>query len=188
MAGSDLPDLVVRRAADGMGFTVPLRRTTTGYATGKPIAMAVDLSKSNRLISAGDWDRDGFGDIITRRAADGSLWLRRGLGNGKFAAVQRLALDFGDVNLLAAVGDMTGDGWPDLMGQPAGGAMRIYPGLGLKGLGASYVAYSSVTGNRQIPVGLWDGDGAPDSLLPQRRQPGDVPRQRSGRPHRRRRR
>ena len=41
-----------------------------------------------------------------------------------------LATDFGSVGRLAAVGDMTGDGYPDLMGQPRGGVMTIYPGRG----------------------------------------------------------
>ena len=34
------------------------------------------------------------------------------------ATGRRSASGFGKVRLLAAVGDMTGDGWPDLMGQP----------------------------------------------------------------------
>ena len=60
---------------------------------------------------------------------------------------------------------MTGDGWPDLMGQPVGGDMRIYPGRGADGIGPSYVAYGKVRASKQIPVGLWDGDGAPDTLF-----------------------
>ena len=60
---------------------------------------------------------------------------------------------------------MTGDGWPDLTGQPGTGAMRIYPGAGPKGLRASYVAYSAIDAGRQVAVGRWDGDGAPDSLF-----------------------
>ncbi len=60
---------------------------------------------------------------------------------------------------------MTGDGYPDLMGQPAGGAIRIYPGNGLNGLKPSYVAYGAIDAGRQVAIGRWDGDGAPDSLF-----------------------
>ena len=164
LAGADQPDLIVRRKSDGQGFVVPLRKTAKGYARGVPIATGIDLSTQNRILNAGDWDRDGTSDLISRRTSDGSLWFRPGLGNGTFGEAVELARDFGRVGLLAAVGDMTGDGWPDLMGQPAGGDMRIYPGRGAKGLGASYVAYSRITATQQVPVGLWDEDGAPDVL------------------------
>ena len=60
---------------------------------------------------------------------------------------------------------MTGDGWPDLTGQPAGGSMRIYPGNGVAGLKASYVAFKRIKAGVQVPVGRWDADGAPDSLF-----------------------
>ncbi|MCW2814631.1 MAG: N-acetylmuramoyl-L-alanine amidase, family 2 [Nocardioides sp.] len=164
LAGADQPDLIVRRKSDGQGFVVPMRKTAKGYARGVPIATGIDLSTQNRILNAGDWDRDGTSDLISRRTSDGSLWFRPGLGNGKFGEAVSLASGFGRVSLLAAVGDMTGDGWPDLMGQPAGGDMRIYPGRGAKGLAASYVAYSTITASQQIPVGLWDDDGAPDVL------------------------
>src|SRR5690606_27655249 len=64
----------------------------------------------------------------------------------------------------AAVGDVTGDGHPDLMGQPRGGAMRVYPGTG-GGLGGSIVARSAVTGSAQLGIGRWDSDGAPDVFI-----------------------
>jgi hypothetical protein len=92
------------------------------------------------------------------------LYLKRGLGTGEFAAFQRLAPGFGNVRMLAAVGDMTGDGWPDLMGQPKGGVMRIYPGKGVGGVRPSFVARAAVDAARQIPIGLWNPDGAPDVL------------------------
>ncbi len=53
------------------------------------------------------------------------------------------------------------------MGQPAGGSMRIYPGQGAGLLGPGYVAHSAISATRQIGVGLWDGDGAPDSMFRQ---------------------
>jgi len=66
------------------------------------------------------------------------------------------------------VGDMTGDGFPDLVGQPVGGVLRVYPGKGLAGFKKSYPIYGSLTGT-PIGVGRWDADGAPDSLLRQGR-------------------
>jgi hypothetical protein len=165
LTGVAQPDLIVRRASDGQGFVIPLRKTSTGYVRGTPVATNIDLSSQNVVLNAGDWDRDGRSDMISRRTSTGTLYLRPGLGNGRFGPAVELSRGFAKVGLLAAVGDMTGDGWPDLMGQPAGGDMRIYPGRGAKGLKASYVAYSRITASQQIPVGLWNGDGAPDSLM-----------------------
>jgi hypothetical protein len=159
LGGDGVPDLVLRRGED-----LALFANNGTFDTGAPIATGMDLSGVNVLLNAGDWDRDGFGDVVTR-TKKGILQLRRGDGEGGFAEPLKLAGDFGAVRLLAAVGDMTGDGWPDLMGQPGTGAMRIYPGRGLEGLKASYVAHSRIDAGRQVAVGRWDGDGAPDSLF-----------------------
>jgi hypothetical protein len=135
------------------------------FETGAPIASGMRLAKATMLLNVGDWDRDGFGDVVVRNGGDGNLYLRRGKGNGRFGGPVQIGSGFGQVRLLAAVGDMTGDGFPDLMGQPRSGAMRIYPGAGLNGLRGSYVAYGGISAGKQIGVGRWNADGAPDSLL-----------------------
>ncbi|WP_372728119.1 FG-GAP-like repeat-containing protein [Nocardioides sp.] len=160
LIGNAAPDLLVRRGDELMTYP-----STGGYETGRPIDSGVQVKNANTLLNAGDWDRDGHGDIIVRSGRSGALFLRRGDGQGHFGKSQVLAKGFGGVGLLAAVGDMTGDGWPDLMGQPRGSSMRLYPGKGLEGLRPSYVAYGSVSASTQVAVGRWDGDGAPDTLF-----------------------
>lgn len=165
LAGSPQPDLVVRRAADGRVFVLPIVLSKTGVAS---LGRAVDTGKvftgTNRIMNAGDWNRDGYGDVITRNKKNGYLLLRPGDGTGKLGRSVRISGDFSKVKLLAAVGDMTGDGWPDLMGQ-VGTTMRIFPGRGAQPITSSYVAHSRISGNRQIGIGRWDADGAPDSLF-----------------------
>jgi hypothetical protein len=153
------PDVVVRS-----GSTVSVLGNYGGTETRTPIATGVVIPTANALLNAGDWDRDGHGDIIYR-TPDGQLVLRRGDGTGHFAGPVVIGTGFSGVGLLAAVGDMTGDGWPDLMGQPAGGAFRIYPGNGLSGLQASYVAHAAISATSQVPVGRWNADGAPDTVF-----------------------
>ena len=192
VAATDQPDIIVRRTSDGQGFVIPIKPLTNGatsnpatndgtprFKAGRPIAMRVNLGGASRILNVGDWDRDGFTDLVTRRATDGALFLRRGLGTGRFLPVQPLAKGFKGVGLLTATGDMTGDGYPDLMGQPAGASMMIYPGRGLDGIGIPYVAYSRIAGVKQVGIGLWDGDGAPDNLVQTRTSlmvyPGNGP-------------
>ena len=160
LTGNSAPDVLGRR--DGRLVTHANAGT---FELGAPIATGVDLSGSNLVLNAGDWDRDGFGDLVTRSAENGSLYLRSGDGRGRFPEVRKIGSDFGSVGLLAAVGDMTGDGYPDLVGQPAGKDIRLYPGDGLNGLEPSYVAYGAIDAARQVAIGRWDGDGAPDSLF-----------------------
>jgi hypothetical protein len=135
--------------------------------TRKPIATGANLSSADLVLNAGDWDRDGYGDVIQRDHRTGAIFLRRGDGTGHLARPTKLADGFGEVGLLAAVGDMTGDGFPDLMGQPKNAAIRLYPGNGTAGLDPSYVAHGPIAAGRQVAVGRWDGDGAPDSLFRQ---------------------
>ncbi len=160
------PDLVVRRTSDKRVVILPIVRMSGGrYRLGDPVVTNVVLGGSDRLLSVGDWNRDGHNDLVTRNPEFASLALYLGAGDGTFAKPTRLARGFGGVQLLAAVGDVTGDGRPDLMGQYRGGPMRIWPGNGLKGLKPSYVVYGNVSAGRQIGIGRWNGDGAPDSLF-----------------------
>src|SRR5690606_3478775 len=122
-------------------------------------------------LNVGDWNGDGHGDIITR-STSGVMLFRAGNGKGGFAAPVVAAKSWGGMRLLAAVGDLTGAGFPDLMAQPTGGALRVYPGTGRPGFAKSYVARSAITANDHVGVGLWTGDGSPDSLF--RRSDGSL--------------
>ncbi len=158
VAGSGHPDLI---GLVNSRIRVAIHQGTRHL--GAPIPLGSGFANSDVLLNVGDWDRDGVGDIITRDTS-GNLRLHRGLGNDAFAAPTQIGTGFGSVNLLAAVGDITGDGIPDLMGQPKGQAMRVYPGK-KKGLRASYVARSALSGSGQYGVGRWNADGAPDVLI-----------------------
>ncbi len=165
LAGSAHPDLVARRASDGRAVILPtFPKSGGGYRLARAIVTRINLRNVDRVMNAGDWDRDGHSDIIGRHRGNGALYIWTGHGDGTFDGVRLLARSFGRIDLLAAVGDVTGDGWPDLMGQPRGGPMKIYPGIGLKGHAPGYVASSRISAGRQIPIGRWNGDGAPDTL------------------------
>jgi hypothetical protein len=125
----------------------------------------VQFRNTNLVLNVGDWNGDGHGDVITRGASTGDLLMRAGDGRGGFAAPVVAGRGWGQVALVAAVGDLTGDGYPDLMGQPKGAPMRIYPGNGRAGFKNSFVARSAITATDQLGVGLWNGDGSPDSLV-----------------------
>jgi len=162
VSGSPAPDLIGRDSAgrlqvwNSSGERGVERVTWTGRSF--PVA--------NLLLNVGDWNGDGRGDVVTRSAKSGLLYLYRGQAGGRLAAgVPLSSSSFASVRLLSAVGDMTGDGFPDLMGQPSGTSMRIYPGNGRTGLKAGYVAHSAITAIQQLGVGRWTADGSPDTIL-----------------------
>jgi hypothetical protein len=157
--GNAAPDLVGLR-----GGRLVVVRNSGGTETRTPVRSNVSLAGTTAVLNVGDWDRDGNGDVVLRTSA-GGLQLRRGDGRGGFAAPVAIGSGFARVRLLAAVGDVTGDGWPDLMGQPAGIEMRIYPGRGTAALARGYRAYGPITATQQLGVGRWNADGAPDSLF-----------------------
>ncbi|WP_299051117.1 FG-GAP-like repeat-containing protein [uncultured Nocardioides sp.] len=140
LTGDDWPDLLAR--SGGQVVVVPHKGTTEVL---EPIVTDVDLSGANRLMTAGDMNGDGHGDVVVRQGK-GVLNLYRGDGAGGFAAKARIGTGFSNVQGLRAVGDVTGDDKPDLLGTRGGRAL-VWPGRGAAELGepvaapAALVAY-----------------------------------------------
>jgi hypothetical protein len=160
VAGSGAADVV---ALDGTRVVAYVN--SGNFDLGRPIDTRANFSGMNRILAVGDWDRDGHGDVITRQTSGGALVLWRGDGKGHLSQVKTIGSGFGNVSRLTAVGDLTGDGYPDLIGQPSKGVLRVYPGKGVKGFKASYPVYGVMKGGSPVGVGRWDGDGAPDILV-----------------------
>jgi hypothetical protein len=159
VGGSAAPDVVSL-----VGTAVRAWINPGSFDLGRPIDTGVRFTGATQILAVGDWDRDGYGDVVTRQTA-GTLVLWLGNGHGRLTRAGVLASGFGSVARLTAVGDMTGDGYPDLLGQPSGGVLRIYPGRGAVGLKQSYPAYHTAISGAQIGVGRWNADGAPDTLV-----------------------
>jgi hypothetical protein len=115
---------------------------------------------ATQILDVGDWDHNGTADIITREQNGDRLVLRPGLGNGKFGRGRSLGNGWAQVKRLTAVGDVTGDGYPDLMGRIGSGPMLIFPGLGDKGFGAPRLAPVSLRTYNQIGSTPWTPRGA----------------------------
>lgn len=160
VVGTREPDVIARK---GDTLQVIAHNGTQNVSAPVPTTNSA-MAAANLLLNVGDWDRDGHGDMVVRNGSTGKLKLLRGLGDDKFAKPVTIGSAWGNVRLLAAVGDTTGDGYPDLMGQPRGKALRIYPGAG-NGFKGSYVARGAVSASEQLGAGRWNGDGAPDNLF-----------------------
>ena len=173
LSGRDWPDLVVRDAATqhalfvrthGQDPSEPARAAGERPILGRIIDTGTTLKGINLLLNVGDWNGDGHGDVMTRDASSGVLSFRAGLGSNQLADPVNAATGWGRVSLVTPVGDMTGDGYPDLVGR-YNGSFRVYPSNGKSGFKRSYVIHSNFEANRMMGVGLWDGNGTPDVVV-----------------------
>ncbi|MFL6022347.1 MAG: FG-GAP-like repeat-containing protein [Marmoricola sp.] len=151
MAGSAAADVVGRNADGKIEVVVNSGRANTSAA----LPSNLKVPTATQVISVGDWDRNGTSDVIVRSAGGDLLVLYPGLGNGKFGRGHALGIGWRSVTRLTAVGDVTGDGRPDLVGRIGTGAWRIFPGYGSKGFKAPQLVGDSLRTFNQIGTGAW---------------------------------
>jgi hypothetical protein len=160
MTGSGAADLVGVSTDGKRLVVVPNNGLTNLHATLPSNLRAADIVQ---VLNVGDWNGDGRGDIITRQNGGNSLYLRPGLGNGRFANGIGMHYGWKSFTNLAAVGDVTGDGHPDLMGRTASGVTEIFPGDGRTGFRVPVTAANYVRTFNQIGTGYWKPQQFPTS-------------------------
>jgi hypothetical protein len=161
--GDDLPDVAVLLREDA-AVAVLLHDGRSGFAEpvlydvgGRPVSWA-----------AGDLNRDGRVDLITVDSDDGRLSVLLGGADGVFEAARTINPDCAGPSGVA-VGDVTGDEWPDLaIACTADGAVIVLPGIEEGGqlFGPAQFPYVA-TGGRPTIVRLSDvdKDGRLDMLV-----------------------
>lgn len=146
LVGGAGPDLV-----GVVGKKLIVRPNRDTFELGSPIEAGVSFSRMNRLLNAGDVNQDGHNDVVTRHR-DGTLWLYAGNGTGQLARRTPLGSGFKGVKDLKAVGDVTGDGLPDLVGT-LNGAYTIWRGTG-SGFGAPAPVAARMRARGGLPTDL----------------------------------
>ena len=151
MSAGSAPDLV------GVGSNGALLVSSQNGLTNLRPIPASNLRQAGivQVLNVGDWNGDGRGDVITRQSGGNSLVLRPGLGNGQFGRPVVMSTGWTPFTRLAAVGDVTGDQHPDLVGRSATGITTIFPGNGRTGFLAPVRAANFVRTFNQIGTGLW---------------------------------
>jgi uncharacterized protein with LGFP repeats len=164
----------VAGATDVLGDATPDLLTVTGASVrvfphnagtdlGTPVVTNLDLAHANLVLNAGDWNRDGHGDVIYRETS-GVLYLTLGNGAGSFSGRYSLGGGWGAATTITVPGDMNGDGRMDVVATFAG-TTRLYPGNGGTGVGAYTTIYGGIAGQAAIAAGAWDANNTPDVLV-----------------------
>lgn len=88
------------------------------------------------VVSAGDWDLDGYPDVIGVNTA-GDLMLYRGNGHDGWLSAKRIGSGWGGMTAVVAAGDFVGDGRPDLLARDAAGRLLLFESNGFGDLATS---------------------------------------------------
>ena len=156
MMGSWAADAVGRNAAGQLVVVANNGRRNTSAL----IASNLSMAGMTQLLSVGDWDRDGRSDVVVRTADRDTLVLYPGLGNGRFGRPRSLGSGWKTITQLAAVGDITGDGYPDLLGKTPTGPMTMFRGAGNDAFRVPKLPPPSLRTYNQIGSAAWSPAGS----------------------------
>jgi hypothetical protein len=125
------------------------------------------------LIAPGDFNGDGYRDLLTRDAR-GDLWLHKGDGKSKLAAPVKIGNGWSGFTAIFGAGDWDGDGKQDLIARTQSGDLMLYRGNGSGGWASSHPKIGNGwQGFTALSlIGDFDGDGAND--LAARSSNGDL--------------
>jgi SpoIID/LytB domain protein len=97
----------------------------------QPFTVANNVSGYTHVVNAGDWNGDGYQDVLVRTPGE-KIYLWRGTRTGQPAA--GLNMGFGaNIRAMASIGDANRDGHPDLAVITKAGNLWLYYGDGKTG-------------------------------------------------------
>jgi hypothetical protein len=165
---SGWPDVLARTASTGNLFFYPGNGTYVDNNARSTISSG--WKPMNAIVRIGDLNRDGYDDLVARNASNGYLYFYPGKSNGKLGARKLLSKDFKKMREITAIGDLTGDGYPDLIAaQTSNHDLYLYPGKKGSKLGTRKLLLKGGWNTMSELAGVADfnRDGHPDLVTRQ---------------------
>ncbi len=166
--GDGKPDMAVASSISNSFVSVYRNTSTTGSINTGSFADKIDFStgSSPYVLSMGDLDGDGKPDLAIANTADATISVLRNtstIGSISFAA--RVNFPTGTGPYSVAIGDLDGDGKPDLaVANFSSNTVSVYRNnstLGSISFSAK-VDFTTGTNPRSVSIGDLDGDSKPD--------------------------
>ena len=130
--GTHRSDVIGRSASDG-SLTVFAGDGRGGF-TGSSLITSVNFKNYSLLAAPGDWDNDGYPDLLGR-SPDGTLCLFRGNGRGGFqnTSCDAIGTGWGAFNAIVTPGRWDGNDRVDLLARTPDGTLWLAIGAGISG-------------------------------------------------------
>ncbi|MEU3916982.1 FG-GAP-like repeat-containing protein [Streptomyces sp. NPDC029004] len=168
LTGDGKADLAAVKS-DGILWIYPGTGNTSGSTFGTRFQAGTSW-QSQDVITVGDLNNDGSGDLLTRQESDGTLWVYPGTGKPGMEALgtrYQVGRSWKSQDVTRA-GDFNSDGLTDVLTRQASdGTLWVYPGTGKPGmdaLGTRYQVGNSWQSQDVITVGDLNNDGRTDVL------------------------
>ncbi|MDR6976873.1 hypothetical protein J2X68_003566 [Streptomyces sp. 3330] len=122
--GDHLADLWARNSSTKTGYELDSKGTSLASR------QSWGTWSGFNLIVQTDLDRDGYQDLILRRASDGDVFWKHYVASSETWATKLIGDNWKTRTQIVAPGDVTGDYLPDLLAVDSAGALWVYPGKG----------------------------------------------------------
>ncbi|MEV5549610.1 FG-GAP-like repeat-containing protein [Streptomyces sp. NPDC052309] len=156
-------DVIAREASTGKLWLYP--GTGTGALGSRKLIGTGGWNAMSKITAVGDLTGDSRSDLVAVEKSTGRLYLYPGTSTGTLGSRKLIGTGgWNAMNALAGVGDMNGDGRPDLYGREAStGKLWLYPGRSAALGGRVLVGKGGWNAmDNLIAVGDFSGDGRPD--------------------------
>ncbi|HYI20959.1 MAG TPA: VCBS repeat-containing protein [Solirubrobacteraceae bacterium] len=161
-SGDGKPDLLARRPD---GALLLYRGDGDSGFTGGGVGIGSGWQDFTALLAPGDFSGDAKADVLARRS-DGALLMYRGNGTGGWVtgSAEPIGSGWQGFTALAAGGDFSGDGNPDILARRSDGALMLYRGNGTGGFAGPGVVIDS--GWQSLSFLTLVGEGRPPPPSP----------------------
>jgi len=142
------PDLIAAQTSNKNLYLYPGR---AGATLGTRVLLGSGgWDTMSELAGVGDFNRDGYPDLIARLTSNGVLYFYAGRA-GSFAARKQIGTGWSGMRDMVGVGDFNRDGYADLAAvQKSSGNLMLYPGDGTGALRAAVLLATGFGGRYPV--------------------------------------